>query len=1142
MNRKKRALFKSVVSLILCISMLMSTTFAWFTDNVSSGNNMIAAGNLDIEMEYLNADGDWEKVNESTEVLDKNALWEPGYTEVAYLKIKNAGDLALKYALGIHVIDEIGSINIDDQPFKLSDHIKFGVVETETEVTYADRDDARNALTASKTISQGFSSEYVLEEKDDVRYATLVVFMPEETTNVANYKTGATPPEIKLGIELLATQAVHESDSFGPDYDTESEMPSFSFPENTFGENTSASVTKDSENKVAAEVTIQGTTTNAVIPAGVQLEAGTDKLTLEVSTMNQSGANITLGDNEEARSLDVHVDGVSTSNTQPMEITLKEAASKGLNIGNLRLFHVENGETVEMTKVDTFTAHNQFKYDPATGDITLYMATFSEVALVADTENAWKGNVETTWYNETLDIMTIVNADALAGLGNLVANGTNFSGKTIQLINDVNMGGENYLVEGKLQFYPIGYTSEGYKGAFSGTFDGTGHTISNIYQNTWMLLGNYDGSYYNAAMGLFGYVYGGTIKNLTVDSFKSEGEFAPTGCVAAYAANATFENIVVKNSHPQTYNTSVAAVVGRDGKNGLNNNTYNNISYNLIFRNITVDSSNTVSALWGSWDVGAAGLLGYLGSDSKVLFENCNVAATIDVYNDVCGNYQYYWYRYCGAYIGTVNKRLDNGNGALDLSNVFAKNCTVYFGDRHEYYYCEFVENSKASYTHDYQMSRVDLEDIIGQGASATCQNHNHEEHGYETVDGNSVLVEDKQAVYIPFRQLFGGYGWGIDGVDEYENIEITTINNIEKFEKNSALEGNFLYRVGNQNAFTIGKLFQEIKKDIAVDSGVYVSVTPLVDGVTMTGNFVKNESDWTQSTLHIAGGTGPAKLTIQDYNNCEPFELIVEVVDALNITSAVSSNGKDVVLLNDVKIPEKGYVNYTKCNVYGNGFIYNLEDGASTYNSKQGHGIMIVNNATLDNLVIVGDVYDSYGAYTNQSNYNAALHTTNATIRNCYIANCSAPINALGNTTIFDTTLYGGTVANLIITNGVVALENVTTVNYNDERALAGLGIVAGPDVTDTAKLILNGTLKQYNYLSEEVIPEDINARTLYNEMFGNQCSEYHIGNAPKRYINTGIVSMSEKFNINDITDNANTGYNGTSVTLNKTNGYLYS
>ena len=52
----KRALWMSILSLLLCFTMLLGTTFAWFTDSVTSANNVIQSGNLDIELEYWDGD------------------------------------------------------------------------------------------------------------------------------------------------------------------------------------------------------------------------------------------------------------------------------------------------------------------------------------------------------------------------------------------------------------------------------------------------------------------------------------------------------------------------------------------------------------------------------------------------------------------------------------------------------------------------------------------------------------------------------------------------------------------------------------------------------------------------------------------------------------------------------------------------------------------------------------------------------------------------------------------------------------------------------------------------------------------------------------------------------------------------------
>ncbi|MBQ2876364.1 MAG: hypothetical protein IJE25_05095, partial [Clostridia bacterium] len=46
----KRALLSAILALVMTVSMLVGTTFAWFTDSVTSAGNKIVAGNLDVEL------------------------------------------------------------------------------------------------------------------------------------------------------------------------------------------------------------------------------------------------------------------------------------------------------------------------------------------------------------------------------------------------------------------------------------------------------------------------------------------------------------------------------------------------------------------------------------------------------------------------------------------------------------------------------------------------------------------------------------------------------------------------------------------------------------------------------------------------------------------------------------------------------------------------------------------------------------------------------------------------------------------------------------------------------------------------------------------------------------------------------------
>ena len=219
----KHALLASILSIVMCFAMLIGSTFAWFTDEVKSGMNKIVAGNLDVELEYavLNEDGsikEWKSV-EGVSLFDENAHWEPGHTEVVYLRVSNVGSLALKYQFGINVTDKVIGKTADDKDIDLSNFIEFGVVETEA--IFADRATARAAVKGNTAlISEGYSSaEGHLTKGSTSNMLALVVYMPETVDNAANYGAGKTAPEINFGIKLVATQDAVEKDSFDENYD-----------------------------------------------------------------------------------------------------------------------------------------------------------------------------------------------------------------------------------------------------------------------------------------------------------------------------------------------------------------------------------------------------------------------------------------------------------------------------------------------------------------------------------------------------------------------------------------------------------------------------------------------------------------------------------------------------------------------------------------------------------------------------------------------------------------------------------------------------------------------------------------------------------------------------------------------------------
>lgn len=114
-KNQRRALSFSVLSIVLCVAMLIGTTFAWFADNASTGVNLIQAGTLDVELQKSEDNGKtWTTVEENESLAFQKAadgageeiLWEPGVIyNLPLLRVVNKGNLALKYKIQISGLD-----------------------------------------------------------------------------------------------------------------------------------------------------------------------------------------------------------------------------------------------------------------------------------------------------------------------------------------------------------------------------------------------------------------------------------------------------------------------------------------------------------------------------------------------------------------------------------------------------------------------------------------------------------------------------------------------------------------------------------------------------------------------------------------------------------------------------------------------------------------------------------------------------------------------------------------------------------------------------------------------------------------------------------------------------------------------------
>ena len=314
----KRALLTSVLALLMCVTMLVGATFAWFTDTASTGVNKIQAGNLDLEVEYrTTADGEWKTLDKATDLFGaEGTLFEPGHTRVVELKIANAGNLALKYKIGMNVVSETAGTNKDSKPYKLSEYLKVattGIQQYPAEggiaeaMEWAIFQPGMGSMWKSHDFAN-FYLEYASNgnvhalQPGDARILGIKVYMPESVGNEANAKTPADAASINFGLHVVATQYTHERDSFDTQYDKDATYPEYTV------------TTADALTTAAKEggiITVNGdiAPSDTVVASGtVQLNMNGKKLanTAEIWSENenkwslvsaQNGANLTITGN-----------------------------------------------------------------------------------------------------------------------------------------------------------------------------------------------------------------------------------------------------------------------------------------------------------------------------------------------------------------------------------------------------------------------------------------------------------------------------------------------------------------------------------------------------------------------------------------------------------------------------------------------------------------------------------------------------------------------------------------------------------------------------------------------------------------------------------------------------------------------------
>lgn len=208
----KAALALSACLFVLWWALGIGATLAWFKD-ADAVRNEFQFGQLKIDVSYRNdIVADYMPLEGATKVFYDEARYEPGYTQVVYLKINNVGDMAFNYKIAVTVEDSDIGKNAWGEDIYLPNYLRYGVVFGKTEADVQKL--VKNRLEAKNHAANDWGalgtwsevSPYTYDVGEEAHYAALIVRMPEEVGNAANYR-GFQIPQIKLGIMVVAQQS-----------------------------------------------------------------------------------------------------------------------------------------------------------------------------------------------------------------------------------------------------------------------------------------------------------------------------------------------------------------------------------------------------------------------------------------------------------------------------------------------------------------------------------------------------------------------------------------------------------------------------------------------------------------------------------------------------------------------------------------------------------------------------------------------------------------------------------------------------------------------------------------------------------------------------------------------------------------------
>ena len=183
------ALFVSAFSILLCFSIFIGSTFAWFYGTAGNISNVISVGNLDIA---LFKENEAEIVDKS--ILFENITWKPGTVAYENLTVQNNGSLAFDYAISLAVTG-YNTVSVTTEVVEggearavkksLQDVIKVALVEGHIELSQGNMEEsARAAEVLSAVESYGVNMQEPQEgQTEATKWASVGDFQYEGRIN-----------------------------------------------------------------------------------------------------------------------------------------------------------------------------------------------------------------------------------------------------------------------------------------------------------------------------------------------------------------------------------------------------------------------------------------------------------------------------------------------------------------------------------------------------------------------------------------------------------------------------------------------------------------------------------------------------------------------------------------------------------------------------------------------------------------------------------------------------------------------------------------------------------------------------------------------------------------------------------------------